>query len=897
MRLLLSYKTYLDDAPTLHPFQSRPSQNNFYDLPSILLANVRSVLNKLDDIYATIHFCKAHIFAATETWLHDGIENGILKFPNYIHYRQDRRSRRGGGVCVWTHVSIVINHLTPRNELDFIEAVWLSLPSSKLIFVCLYIPPDIALTQKYAIDEYITSNCDYFLSSLYDFDLIICGDFNRFDSNSIVNHLDLVNLVKEPTRNLAMLDYLFVSYNLLTNYKVEVSSPIANSDHNCVHATPTADSSKLESIKKPLYDLRQGNINHFVTELSAINWTPFYKSDHDVDEKCNLFHDLLFCMFHTCIPVRHVEMTAKDKPWLTPLVKHSIQQRWDAFRMKNFPLYHYWKAKTKALISSAKKKWSLKAGNSSKELWRVTNSVRGTKSSDPTFALLKRFDSLNHATNSINSKLTSVFLLQSLKKVDLKEDKELSWNIDISVPLVQKLLSEIKPYKAAGSDQIPSILYKTAAEQLAGPLAHIFNASVSQRKFPKRWKLSHVCPIPKTTPPDLDHLRPISLLPAPSKIFERIVINSVLDQFLENFGPNQFGCRPASSTTCAMIKLLHHAYRLLEAPNVSGVKIIAYDFTKAFDRLSHSLIVERLIEKRFPALFIQWIQDYLSNRKQATRIGCALSSTTAVTSGVPQGSVLGPMLFCFVAGTLRPLYRDTCIIQYVDDTTLCIPIYKNDRNQHVTDEHLNFVKWCKANTFSINFKKCQSIFYSKSPSTADVFLEGVKAAESMRLLGIVLNNKLNWKSHIDSVCRSASRRLYALRILRPIFPSRQLTIVYYAVIRSLLEYASPSFGKLPKKLNKDLQKLQRRCHKLICGFDIGPDKCPCNWFPDLTTRRNSAAVKLFTYATYNKNHILHPIMPPLSKRSQRFIQPPAITTRYLHSFVPFTTTLANGVSS
>jgi hypothetical protein len=850
----------------------------------------------MDDIYATLVSRKAHIFAATETWLHDGIEDGLIQLPNYIHHRNDRQNRKGGGACVWIHTSMTAKRLLPTNQPEFLDSVWLSIPAARLIFVCMYIPPDNALSCRSVIDEYVISNCDAFLCSRCDFEVVLCGDFNRYNIQNVLTHLDLVNLVTEPTRGSALLDYFLISLALSTNYTVNVTSPIANSDHSSICATPDITASNRKGVKKHLYDLRQENIDRFVTALTSINWAPFYLSSADIDEKCDMFHDILASTVARCIPSRTVEMSTNDKPWITPLVKYSIQQRWNAYRSKNFPLYKHWKEKTKNLILAAKKNWSQKAKNNSKNLWQVTNSVRGTKSNEHLISLVNQFKSAQDATNCINNKLTAVFepKLSCDKKTDSKEGDNDLWLNEISVASVERFLLNIKSSKAPGSEQIPSILYKTGALSMAGPITHIFNLSITQERFPKRWKSAHVCPIPKTNPPDLEKLRPISLLPIPSKVLERLVLNSVVARFYENFGPNQFGCRPFSSTTCAVIKLIHHAYSLLELANVTGVKIITYDFTKAFDRLSHQRILDRLTDTRFPAPFVTWTQDYLSGRTQAVRIGTSVSSPSNVSSGVPQGSVLGPMFFCLVVGSLKPLHEHTCIIQYVDDTTLCMPTYKNNTNQHISEEHRHLLQWCDDNGFTVNREKCKTVYYSKSSQSEDITLPNIKAVEELKFLGVVINRRLKWNSHVDLACRNASRRIYALRILRQILSPQQLTTVYSAVIRSILEYVSPAFGNLPKKLGRNLERLQKRCHRLICGSNGSDGACGCNRFTDLTTRRNQAAIKLYKSAAHNSSHVLHEIIPPRSNRSAAFIQPPAASSRFLHSFIPFTTALLNG---
>ena len=762
-----------------------------------------------------------------------------------------------------------------------------------IIFACIYVPPDFSVSHSTAVDDYIISNSDTFLSKLHDFDIVLCGDFNRFDTNSLCNQLYLENLVHEPTRNSALLDYVLVSKTISSYFSVSVGPPIANSDHNSISALPVVVANGRNVIQRPVYDLRESNVSRFLAVLANTDWTSFYVSRADVDTKCKLLHDFLSDVVQQCIPVRMVTMNEKDKPWMTPLVKHAIQMRWDAYRRRNFSLYNHWKVKVKELVKKAKQKWSLKAKNSPKDLWSTVKSEIGTKNKNFLYSLTKKFDSLASATNAINERFSCVYVPDKQAAPILPEDDDRGWPTDITVSIVERMFSTIKSNKAMGPDGIPSVLYQKGSIYLAGPFAHIFNLSIQERTFPEVWKHSHVCPIPKTTPPDIENLRPIALLPVPAKVFERLILRSVRATFLHNFGDNQYGCRPASSTTCAVISLRHHALTALESSKVSGVKIIAYDFSKAFDKLSHNLVIKKLTEAKFPTNFIRWTHSYLRNRTQATRIGHALSASSEVTSGVPQGSVLGPMFFCLAVGDLKPVHSFTKVIQYVDDTTLCLPLYKGSANCHVNEEHSQILKWACSNGFVVNAKKCQSLFFSKSQDARDIDLEDAPTVDVIKFLGFFLNRKLNFNTHIERVCRQAARRFYALRILKPLLSEQDLIAVYHGVVRPILEYGSPAFGKLPKNLEEDLDKIQRRCHRLICGVSR-PSQCPCDRFSSLSSRRHLMSIKLFVSAAVNKSHILHTIIPTQSQRSARFIQPASSTTRHCHSFVPFTTMLLNG---
>ena len=212
------------------------------------------------------------------------------------------------------------------------------------------------------------------------------------------------------------------------------------------------------------------------------------------------------------------------------------------------------------------------------------------------------------------------------------------------------------------------MIYKKAASILATPLTHIINISIEKRQFPECWKQSIIVPVPKSHPPSKEELRPISLLPTPSKICERLILNSGLSSgFRDSFGDLQFGGLKLSSTTAALVCIHDFITAALDNRQIVGVAVLAYDFSKAFDHLGHDTIVSALQANNFPSGFVQWVSSYLTNRSQIVKAYSISSQPLPVTSGVPQGSIFGPYFFNAVVGSLKPIHATTKIIKYIDD--------------------------------------------------------------------------------------------------------------------------------------------------------------------------------------------------------------------------------------
>ena len=438
------------------------------------------------------------------------------------------------------------------------------------------------------------------------------------------------------------------------------------------------------------------------------------------------------------------------------------------------------------------------------------------------------------------------------------------------------------------SPDVPSKLYKAAAHVIAEPLAALFNESLQCGIVPRIWKQAVVIPVPKCASPTINDLRPISLLPIPVKILEHFVLETFKPNILYKYGKNQFGFRPQSSTTSALVAIEDFVTLSLDKKDVLGVQIVAYDLSKAFDTLKHDVILCKLLESDLPFCILSWFHSYFKDRTQLVKIGNVYSSLINVTSGVPQGSLVGPYLFSMVAGSFPVDYEYSTVIKYADDFTVCSMLLKDSQNVHLSRLHDSFLNWCFTHGLKVNVSKCKSLCISRSKRCKPVILPNVTFVNELRILGVIFNEKLSWSNHCDFVIRNASRRLYVMRVLRSVVSRNELISLYNAIVRSYLEYASPLFVGLTKEDSAKLQRIQKRFHRLLCG-----PECREACLEPLDARRLAAAGKLFL-KTMTPSHILHHLSPTKSS-SDRFVLPAATTTRRLNSFFNFMIRYFNSV--
>ncbi|MEL7308602.1 MAG: reverse transcriptase family protein, partial [Pseudomonadota bacterium] len=413
------------------------------------------------------------------------------------------------------------------------------------------------------------------------------------------------------------------------------------------------------------------------------------------------------------------------------------------------------------------------------------------RSSDNLFSLF--LDPVD-AVETINSNFSSFFT----KRLDfpfLPVDQDMKPDI-CSERSIFHLLSNLKTDKACGSDGVHPIFLKLCADVVCRPISHFINLSFQQGIFPTVWKLADVCPVPKSRPVRKDQLRPISLLPIVSKICEKAVLSVYSEPLLRHYDKCQFAYRPKSSTTCALLTFHEIVINFLDDFNVGAVRVITFDMSRAFDRVPHHMLLLALSSLNIPDcnLFVNWINSYLSNRQQRVKLGNIRSSSSPVSSGVPQGSILGPLLFSIYFSSYKPSDVNSHVVKYADDITLIVPVYKAafDDMSLTNLEIFSFENWCDIHKMCINPSKTQvlNINFGKSILKPLTVFDNVSV---IKVLGLHFNEKLTWRDHFNFVIRKASSRLYVLRTLKPLLDHDKLVNIFYALMQSILDYASALF--------------------------------------------------------------------------------------------------------
>ena len=427
--------------------------------------------------------------------------------------------------------------------------------------------------------------------------------------------------------------------------------------------------------------------------------------------------------------------------------------------------------------------------------------------------------------NRINEFLVSVSsnlprLTNDLAVFDVQD--EIPAEYVISVMTTENALQHIKVNKAVGPDNVPAWVLRDNASTLAAPLTALFNTSLRDGVIPALWKTAHVIPLPKKQPPRSieKDIRPISLTPIVSKIFESIVMKWV-DHILEDkIDDKQFGGGIGTSTTDALVEMIHH---WCEATDRYGtyVRIVLLDFAKAFDLINHEKLLVKLQANDVPPHILRWMASFLLNRTQQVKIGKNVSSVGYPKGGVPQGTVSGPRNFIMFINdltTTAPIYK------YVDDSTIFEVCKEGDTSQ--IQESVDIVDiWTSQNDMRLNSEKCKEMIidfsrnYSLTSGIQSVTIgeKVLERVEHAKMLVVTISNNLTWRKHVDNIVSKAGKRVYMLyQLKRAGISQNDLVKIYVSIIRPVLEYACPVWStSLLKYVSDAIEMIQKRVLRSI----------------------------------------------------------------------------------
>ncbi|CAG2205733.1 unnamed protein product [Mytilus edulis] len=389
---------------------------------------------------------------------------------------------------------------------------------------------------------------------------------------------------------------------------------------------------------------------------------------------------------------------------------------------------------------------------------------------------------------------------------------------------VLKYLRQSNPHKSCGPDGISNHILKYCAHSLYKPLTKLFNFSLHSGVYPSLWKVSNVCPVYKNKGDKniMSNYRPIALLSSVSKILEKVIYKAIYEfcEFNDLLISENSGFKKNDSTVNQLITITHEIYKSLDSGK--DVCTIFLDVSKAFDKVWHKGLIFKLKQFGICGSLLSLVENYLSGRTQRVVINGQTSSSQNTYAGVPQGSILGPLLFLIyvndikdgIVSNIKLFADDTSLVKQIDDISDCF--------QTLNSDLVTLNTWAQQWCVTFNAEKTEYLIISKKkqiPHYPPLILNNVniKRVTCHKHLGLILNDKLSWTDHIADICKKCHNKLNTILRMRHILPRLCIEKLYKTFVRSLLDYADVIYDNCTSADSANIEHVQRRACIISTG--------------------------------------------------------------------------------
>ena len=824
--------------------------------------NIRSLHKNGDELLTYLKTLKLSfdVICLTETWLLEDFSIIAELFPHYNSYNSVRLGNQpSGGSTILVHSdysSMEMGELSCNNE--HLEAVFVQINhKGKVVrLASCYRPPSF-----HDFDSFTSLFQEKILAlETNSIDCFICGDFNldllkinenRYVSRfyDILSSMALLPSIVKPTRctneSQTLID------NIFTNRLDEFDAGILEvdvSDHFAIFILAKNIFSMNNNVQKTFQYriLSENNLQNLFNNLSRYQYNDVI-DPVDVNESLKRLDDIIVRELNVCCPIKTRIKTKREmkNPWISHELKTLIKKRENYRKLflqnkMSRNEYNYFRN-----FVTNKVRWTKQSyyrylltdiKKNIKKTWNVINSLikpnhKNCKKEISSILFEGEIyndnqsvaNILNDHFASVGSKIASTFPETRTENENVYRESESNFLFKTVTSLdVSKIIHCLKNKPCHISTYSAKVLKYISA--IVSPfLAVIINMSLSTGIFPDMLKLARVVPILKSgDSTDVNNYRPISVLPILSKIFERVV-HAQLQAYLDEnnlLSDCQYGFRKGRSTTLAVMDHLQYVYENLDRG--STVISLFLDFSKAFDCIDHELLLKKLMKYGIRGVAGQWFKSYLSGRSQYVNIGEKTSNVSNLTHGVPQGSILGPLLFLIFINDFPsccPFFKFTL---FADDSTLSCKFHNYDTEnivRQISHELDKVNLWLLKNKLKVNYDKTKFIIFNYRKNfnitTLPFANNEIVRTNSIKFLGIFIDESLNFKDHVNHICGKIGKTIGLLYRLSKFLPIHTLKTLYHCLVLPYLTYGNEVWSAASWTTTERVAILQKKSIRAI----------------------------------------------------------------------------------
>ena len=825
---------------------------------TVLYANVRSLLNKLDELKLISFDLKPDVICLCETWTNDTITNSFLTIEDYsLICRKDRNDTNqgiGGGLIIYVKSNI----LSCEVNYDYVSlynqccVVSLTVDTNKRLNIALvYRPHSLYDENNVADNNEKLCNILKQLPKPY----VIVGDFNFSDINwdaststakskqflDTVNDLFLTQHIDFPTHKSGTMPDLVLSSDQSLILSTESVGILGSSDHDMIFVNIKSPCN-MKGTEKASRNWPKADIEQLKSDINIVDWQSEFEGK-STEECWTFFRNTLEGAVDNSVPYNPPRK--KGKPlWMNKNTLRKIRKKkklWKNYRKsqeyEDYLAFKKLENEVKKNVRKAKKDFEKKLAKNSKanprSFYKYVNSKKSNRDNvGPLKCNNVIIDDDKNMADVLNNFFGSVFVKEDLNNVPepmkINDTVPNLESLDITAEKVKKKLENVKKFSAPGPDGINPFIVNELSDELCTPLAMIFQKSLEEGYVPDDWKCANVTPIfKKGSKFEAGNYRPVSLTSIVCRAMESVIKDSIVEHLMDNdliYG-SQHGFIPKRS---CLTNLLEY-FELISDSIDQGdaVDLVYLDFAKAFDKVSHHRLLVLLEAHSISGEILVWIKEWLSGRHQRVVLNGEASGWLSVTSGVPQGSVLGPILFCIYINLVDRYLSDTQVMlsKFADDTKAGMKVNCDSD----ADELQNIINilcdWAEDWQMEFNTKKCKVMHLGRKNTKFSYTMGGyapggtvLSEVKEEKDVGVIISNDLKPSAQCAAAALNANR-LVGQMSRAFTYRNKDTWIKLYKVyIRPHLEYAVQAWSPWTKKDIECLENVQRRVVKMTSGL-------------------------------------------------------------------------------